>query len=89
MLRASDIGGLFSDTVVMVTVADVNDNTPTFQQSRMSNFILECVQPGHVAAHVTAFDPDLGLNGKVVYRIRSGSHEKFTINPTSGTVLVR
>jgi len=85
-LRAIDNGGLFSETVVLVTVVDINDNAPTFQKTRISNLILECVQPGHVAAHVNASDPDEGLNGKVTYRIRSGSYDKFTINPKSGDV---
>ena len=84
VVRASDVGGLYSETVVMVTVIDFNDNAPQFQQSRMFKVILECVQPGHVAARVTAFDPDQGSNGKVTYTVRSGSYDKFAINPQTG-----
>ena len=83
-LRATDMGGLFSEVVVIVTVVDVNDNVPLFQNSRISSRILECVQPGHVTARMTASDPDQGLNGRVTYRIRSGSYGKFVINPNSG-----
>jgi len=83
-VRASDVGNLFTDTTVVVTVDDVNDNAPRCQHRRMKTRVLESVQPGHVIARVTASDPDKGHNGRVLYRIQSGAFGQFTMNAHSG-----
>ena len=84
ILRARDVGGLFSDAVVKVTVVDVNDNPPEFKEKRVRVNVFENALPGHVIARLIASDPDTGPNGEVFFRIIKGSFGKFAINKTTG-----
>ena len=86
ILRASDEGGLYSETIIKVTVLDVNDNTPQFVQRHNSLVrVLENVAPGQEITRLAVSDPDLGPNGDIVYQIRSGSFGKFLIDPERGS----
>lgn len=51
--------------VVIVTVADANDNEPTFQHSSYEVTITENLAVGTTVAMVTAHDPDVGVNAAV------------------------
>lgn len=84
ILRAQDIGGLYSDTVVKVTVLDVNDNIPIVAETTHNFRVAEDAQPGDVVANVRATDPDVGENGNIFYRIAKGSYNKFIINNVTG-----
>nr|CAB3229294.1 cadherin-23-like [Phallusia mammillata] len=84
--RASDVGHQFTDVTVTVEIGDVNDNAPRFSRRRIRTRILENVEPGHVAARMTASDPDKGRNGEIFYRIQSGAFDKFTIDAKTGVI---
>ncbi|XP_061485335.1 protocadherin-8 isoform X2 [Rhineura floridana] len=68
---AEDLGSPPAKTVRRLTVrlADENDNTPRFAKARYEVAVLENNPPGAYLASVLASDPDLGLNGKVTYRL--------------------
>ncbi|XP_060526655.1 fat-like cadherin-related tumor suppressor homolog isoform X2 [Cylas formicarius] len=93
-IRATDGGGkepdnppLFSEAVVRISVDDINDNAPKFSLPNYSVKIREDVPKGTVVAVVTAFDPDLGVDGEVRYSLEdSDSDGTFVVDKLSGTI---
>lgn len=59
--------------MIHVSLTDVNDNAPVFLQSAYAVNISEDASTGSVVEEVLAVDPDVGLNGKVVYGISGGN----------------
>ena len=70
---------------VTVSVLDINDNAPRFEERVVSQSFQEDAQPGQQHFVVKATDPDKGLNGTVAeYRILSGNEDgKFRLSPPS------
>lgn len=80
---------LNSSAVIMVTVADCNDNTPVFSSTEYYGQVSENSHVGTTLLQVTAHDPDLGTNGLLRYDIVSGNskgHHK--LDPHSGHLVV-
>ena len=76
--RATDRGNnpLHSmSLIVHVTVSDVNDNAPIFDQSVYMVNVTEDVSSGTVVEEMHAVDKDAGLNGIVSYRITAGNDD--------------
>ena len=74
---------------VHITVADVNDNSPIFDQPLYSVNISEDVTSGTIVQEVHAVDFDAKFNGKVVYNIRAGNEDgKFAIDNRTGMTLI-
>ncbi|XP_062943724.1 protocadherin alpha-C1 [Cynocephalus volans] len=69
LITASDGGSppLSTQRTLTVSVADVNDNTPSFPQAQQELFVPENNNPGASLGRVVAQDPDLGKNGLVFY----------------------
>lgn len=73
---------------VRIKVLDINDNTPTFENSFIKITLTEEAKVGLLLLHLHASDPDVGQNGEVVY----GFEEKtpleikqiFNIDPRIG-----
>ncbi|KAM4621331.1 protocadherin gamma-A11-like [Polymixia lowei] len=63
---------LSSSTIVQVSVADVNDNPPTFEEQFYSAYVTENNKPGSTLCSVTARDPDWRQNGTVIYSLLPG-----------------
>jgi hypothetical protein len=76
---------------IRVVVLDINDNSPTFPESKFSVSYDESDPPGTRVILDTATDPDEGPNGTVTdYRIASGDpHGRFsvTLDPSTSSVL--
>uniref|UniRef100_A0A9J7XAC3 Protocadherin Fat 4 n=1 Tax=Cyprinus carpio carpio TaxID=630221 RepID=A0A9J7XAC3_CYPCA len=71
---------------VEITVLDVNDNHPTFEQEPFHAEILENLSPQRVLI-VSAFDQDSGPNGQLEYAIIEGNKENsFSINRATGEI---
>uniref|UniRef100_A0A8C2JVZ5 Protocadherin Fat 4 n=1 Tax=Cyprinus carpio TaxID=7962 RepID=A0A8C2JVZ5_CYPCA len=71
---------------VEITVLDVNDNHPTFEQEPFHAEILENLSPQRVLI-VSAFDKDSGPNGQLEYAIIEGNKENsFSINRATGEI---
>ncbi|CAH0554099.1 unnamed protein product [Brassicogethes aeneus] len=93
-IRASDGGGknpdyppLYSEALVRISVDDINDNAPKFSLPNYSVKIREDIPKGSVVAVVTASDPDLGVEGEVIYTLEdSESDGTFKIDKFSGTI---
>ena len=70
---------------VHVTLEDVNDNTPRFENQPYYSNVSENEAVGSLVAEVLAVDRDLGDAGKVVYTITSGEQNAmFTIDNNTG-----
>uniref|UniRef100_A0A452UB42 Cadherin EGF LAG seven-pass G-type receptor 2 n=1 Tax=Ursus maritimus TaxID=29073 RepID=A0A452UB42_URSMA len=70
---------------VSVTVLDVNDNPPVFEQDEFDVFVEENSPIGLAVARVTATDPDEGTNAQIMYQIVEGNiPEVFQLDIFSG-----
>lgn len=77
---------LSSKASVVVTITDINDNNPIFYPVIYFASVVENEKPGPLVT-VTATDKDQGLNGKVIYSIKSGNdNNSFAINPDKGEI---
>ncbi|XP_018106636.1 protocadherin Fat 4 [Xenopus laevis] len=87
-ILATDLGTppLSSTAKLIVTLLDVNDNSPVFYPVQYFANIQENEPPASFVATVTASDPDLGINGTIRYSIRAGDTSKFQVNPETGSI---
>ncbi|NXI72491.1 CDHR2 protein, partial [Anseranas semipalmata] len=93
-LIANDMGNptdCCSTATVTINLIDTNDHTPEFPQSTYNLSVMENSPAGTVVApNITAYDPDSGAGGQITYQLLPESiREIFTVNATSGAVLVR
>ncbi|KAI8798258.1 protein dachsous, partial [Biomphalaria glabrata] len=94
IIMASDSGvsGPRNTTArVDVTITDVNDNAPNFTMVPFTANIRQDLQIGATVLVVTALDPDLDANGRVVYSLMSyagsdNSLQYFQVDSTTGVV---
>ncbi|XP_023289907.1 fat-like cadherin-related tumor suppressor homolog isoform X2 [Orussus abietinus] len=85
---ASDKGvpSLTSTAHVWVTVVDMNDNPPKFEQPSYSCFLSEHAERGQFVTVVSASDPDL-VDEKLTYSIVGGNEQQtYNVDPSSGVV---
>ncbi|XP_060935128.1 protocadherin beta-15-like [Limanda limanda] len=73
-ITATDEGSppLSSSKTVQLSVADINDNPPVFEEQSYSAYVTENNKPGSTLCFVTARDPDWRQNGTVVYSLLPG-----------------
>ncbi|XP_058489873.1 protocadherin-16-like [Solea solea] len=72
-----------------ITVQDINDNAPVFNQSRYHAIISENLQPGSNILQVFATDADEGDNGMVLYEInrrQSDPDRYFVVDSRTGVI---
>ncbi|XP_064377027.1 cadherin-related family member 2 isoform X2 [Dromaius novaehollandiae] len=79
-----------STATVTINLIDSNDHSPEFPQSVYSLSVVENSVAGTVVSPgITAYDPDSGILGQITYQLFPESiREVFTVNSTSGAVLV-
>ncbi|XP_067836845.1 protocadherin-16-like, partial [Heptranchias perlo] len=78
-----------SQMTLDVSILDVNDNAPIFNQSRYHATISESLQPGSSLLQVFATDVDEGNNGVVIYEInrrQSDPNQYFAIDSKTGVI---
>ncbi|XP_038157813.1 protocadherin gamma-A12-like [Cyprinodon tularosa] len=70
-ITATDEGSppLSSSKTFQLSVADINDNPPVFEEQSYSAYINENNKPGSTLCSVSARDPDWRQNGTVVYSL--------------------
>ena len=70
-ITATDEGSppLSSSKTIHLSVADVNDNPPVFEEQVYSAHVKENNRPGSSVCTVAATDPDWRQNGTVVYSL--------------------
>ncbi|KAF1384697.1 hypothetical protein PFLUV_G00122870 [Perca fluviatilis] len=73
-ITATDEGSppLSSSKTVQLSVADINDNPPVFEEQSYSAYVTENNKPGSTLCSVTARDPDWRQNGTVIYSLLPG-----------------
>ncbi|XP_041947686.1 protocadherin Fat 3 isoform X3 [Alosa sapidissima] len=86
---ASDLGelvSLSSTAVVSVTVADVNDNPPTFERDYYRGAVRESDPPGEVVAVLSTRDGDTSDQNRLVSFHIAGGNPKgaFALTPVKG-----
>ena len=82
-------GGPLATANVTISITDENDCVPRFPS--IDPFVVpENISPGPDGVHVgtvTAYDSDMGRNGEIVYVLRSGGEDGFTIiDPATGNI---
>lgn len=86
-IRVGARAGLkFGTTTVNVTILDVNDNEPTFVTVIDEVDLYEDTAVGQELCVARAKDKDVGLNGRVTYRLVSKPDTMFRITESSGIV---
>ncbi|XP_047661156.1 protocadherin beta-16-like [Tachysurus fulvidraco] len=72
-ITATDGGSppLSTSITIHLTVSDVNDNPPVFEQQSYTAYVMENNKPGTSISSVTARDPDWRQNGTVLYSLVS------------------
>lgn len=82
---------LRGEMTVNITIQDVNDNQPIFNQSRYFATVPENATTGTSVLQVFATDQDAGENGQVEYSINRRQSDKenmFNIDPITGLISV-
>ena len=76
---------------VNITIQDVNDNQPIFNQSRYFASVAENATIGTSVLQVFATDTDAGVNGRITYSINRRQSDRdsvFGIDPRTGVISV-
>ena len=76
----------FGYLLVNISVTDINDNPPLFDQSDYSASINETSQPGSSIVQVRATDQDAGANGEITYRLVNDDYQQFAVDPKTGVL---
>ena len=90
---------LTAETSVLITIQDINDVTPRFNQTVYFSEVNNIINNGDTLLTVTAYDNDYQENGMIVYAIRDSVYvpsaradvddnltTEFAINATSGEI---
>lgn len=84
---ARDEGGLQSSANITVTVGDVNDNRPFFQEYFYNCTVYENISIGSDLQRIVAKDYDSGWNSQISYEIISGNDDgTFDLDKNNGQI---
>ncbi|XP_039934488.1 protocadherin alpha-6-like [Hirundo rustica] len=92
VLTASDGGrpSLTGTMELLISVLDVNDNAPQFNQSVYTVQLPESAAVGTVVTRVNATDADEGINSEVTYAVTNfvppSGRDVISINPKTGEI---
>lgn len=78
-----------STATVVLTVEDVNDNSPIFYPWRYFMPISEDTPAGTTIGKVTATDADARENAQVRYTLESGGESLFTVEERTGEIVLQ
>ncbi|GMT23971.1 hypothetical protein PFISCL1PPCAC_15268, partial [Pristionchus fissidentatus] len=78
-----------STALIELSLIDVNDNSPIFNQPLYNISVLENTTLPAVIAVVQAKDADAGLNGEVHYSLASSTSLPISVDYTTGEVTLR
>ncbi|KAG7250575.1 hypothetical protein CRUP_013969, partial [Coryphaenoides rupestris] len=74
------------DSIVLVTVLDVNDFRPRFAQRIFNTSVFENEPSGSSVITLSATDLDEGENGRLLYSMRGAGADVFSLNVDTGLV---
>ncbi|XP_030594964.1 protocadherin Fat 4 [Archocentrus centrarchus] len=72
---------------VNVTIQDINDNPPVFEQDQYQTSVFEDAAVGSSILQITASDQDEGANAEIRYFLDEGT--PFQIDPKAGTIIIK
>ena len=89
-VTASDAGVpmLSGNAVVRITITDINDNPPVFDEDFTMVEVMENASIGHLIITVSAFDVDISNNGTVQYNLLT-DETVFAINQLTGVLILQ
>ncbi|XP_052777911.1 fat-like cadherin-related tumor suppressor homolog [Mya arenaria] len=74
---------------LVVNIKDVNDNNPMFNPTAVRNFTVPLnSSPGKVVTVLKAYDNDSEISRPFIYRLTSGDNVTFSVNASTGAVVV-
>lgn len=81
---------LSSTATLTVSITDVNDNFPQFEQESYTATVSETASPGQYITTITASDMDSGEFGDqgIRYMLNGTDAELFRVDPITGTITV-
>ena len=81
---------LSSTATLTVSITDVNDNFPQFDQESYTAMVPETASPGQFITTITATDIDSGVFGDqgIRYMLNGTGAELFKVDPITGTITV-
>ncbi|XP_038648329.1 protocadherin Fat 4 isoform X1 [Scyliorhinus canicula] len=79
-------GTVTGETLVNITVKDLNDNSPRFPHAVENINAVENWGSGHMIFQAEVKDPDEGINGLVSYSLRQNPKGLFHVDEKTGTV---
>ena len=88
-ITVTDGGGRYAIRSATVTLTDINDNPPIFDETTYHFNVSEDVPPDTPVGLVTATDADIGLNGAIRYIVGSfihGDSNHFRVDPANGVI---
>ena len=89
LVVTAEVGNVTTYAIVMVSVLDINDNTPEFSLDVYTEIINSTSNFTNAILQLLAVDRDFGYNGTVLYNIVSETDEDiFWINSTSGEIFL-
>ena len=83
---------LFTTSVVVVHITDINDQAPVFSQLVYTFVVKENQMSDNGIGHVSATDKDSGEYSKFYYSLRADTLDSLdflTIDPDNGTIMLR
>ena len=89
-LNATDGGGRYTNSYLLVELIDENDNAPLFTEDVYNLSVVENSERGIIVTQLTANDLDIGSNANVSFAIVSGNTDNtFIINATTGIIFLQ
>ncbi|XP_028816305.1 cadherin-related family member 2 isoform X2 [Denticeps clupeoides] len=79
-----------STATVTITINDINDNRPTFENDTYTEMVKEHSPVGTLIATITATDLDTEDAGNIEYKLLPESlHSRFNVDPKTGGITVQ
>lgn len=80
-------------TLLLITILDVNDNAPVFEEPVKKVTLLESVALGTLVTRLNATDADAGSNGEISFMfgkyVSAHALQLFSVDPNSGEIRVK
>ncbi|KAL3864919.1 hypothetical protein ACJMK2_006565 [Sinanodonta woodiana] len=88
-VKVIDKGNLSATATLSITINEINDNTPTFNNSSYTFVVYNDSVFGKVIGHISATDADIGTDGQFFYSTnQTGLAQRyFSVSPTGYVTL--
>ena len=83
-----DNSAFFSTVSISVTIIDINNHSPVFDQGFYEINVTETIANGTLIYAINATDSDKGNNANIIYRIISAASIPFRIDQYSGELFI-